>query len=204
MATFVSVELNERTIYRLMVGSIVPRPIAWVTSESPAGLVNLAPFSFFNGVATDPPTVMISIGLRAGEKKDTLRNIESTGDFVVNMVTESLAHAMNISAADFLSHESEVPAAGVTLIEGTHVRCPRIREAPISMECRLDRILVVGRSRHSLVLGEVLAFHVEDALLRDGRIDPGRLPALGRLGGDLYCSVRTIIEMKRPHYVTKF
>lgn len=183
--------LDERKAYRLLTGSILPRPIAWVTSLDPAtGVINLAPFSFFTGCSVVPPMVCFAVERRKGAKKDTVRNIEATGEFVLNVVTEELGEAMVISAGDFPPEESEVAAAGLDLVPSSVVRPPRVAAAPVHMECRMFRILEVGSSPHSLVIGQVEVFHVADHLIDEaGRIDYNRLHPLGRLAGDFYCTI---------------
>ncbi|MBI1850215.1 MAG: flavin reductase family protein [Planctomycetes bacterium] len=193
--------LDERAAYRLLISVIVPRPIAFVTTVNDAGLVNLAPFSFFNGISGDPPLVSIAIGRRGRErtKKDTLRNIESTREFVVNVATEELAESVNLSSGDYPPEVSEVDLAKLTAVASDRVKPPRLRESPINLECRLVEIHELGAGPTSLVIGEVLRFHVRDEILSEGVVDPAKLRPIARLGGDFYCRVRDLFEMKRPH-----
>ncbi|MDO8674209.1 MAG: flavin reductase family protein, partial [Dehalococcoidia bacterium] len=130
-------EVTARECYKLLIGSIVPRPIAWVSTVGENGVFNVAPFSFFTSVCTYPPTVCFTAIRRAGEKKDTVRNIEFTGDFVVNLVTEELAEAMNISCGDYPPEVDEFQVAKLTAVPGDKVRSPRVAESPISLECKL-------------------------------------------------------------------
>lgn len=182
--------------YSLITSLVVPRPIAWITSLSPAGVPNLAPFSYFNVVGSEPPTVVVSFGQRStGEAKDTARNIQDTGAFVVNLVTEELLDAMNLSAADFPAEESEVSAAGLALAPGVRVDVPRLAAAQASLECRLHQVLPVGANQ--LVIAEVVLVHVADALL-----DPqGRVvdfAPIGRLGSPaLYCRTGDRFDLPR-------
>ncbi|HJV25944.1 MAG TPA: flavin reductase family protein [Aromatoleum sp.] len=172
--------------YKLLTNVVVPRPIAWVTSVNAAGTVNLAPFSFFNAVASNPPYVMISVGSNdAGQLKDTAVNIEATGEFVVNMVTEDLFAAMNISAADFPPDQSELAAAGLTAAPSVHIQVPRVAEAQVSLECRLHSTIPLGTNK--VYVGEVVMFHLADHLVGPRLHIEGFAP-LGRLGSpSVYC-----------------
>ena len=194
-------------VYKLLIGCIVPRPIAWVSTASADGAHNLAPFSFFMGVCNDPPTLPFSVGPRADGAapagaglKDTVRNLEATGDFVVNVVDDALAERMNLTSGDYPPEVDEFVLAGLTAVPSTKVRAPRVREAPINLECRVAQILRVGRGPHSLVLGEILYFHFRDDLYDPGtgRIDMRRLKPVGRLAGEMYTHVHDLFEMKRP------
>ncbi len=197
-------ELDPRTLtpgekYRLLVTTIVPRPIAFVSTISLRGTPNAAPFSFYMGVASDPPLLAISVGSRSGEPKDTARNIEASRDFVVNVVDETIAHQMVTASGDFPGEVSEFGPAGLTPVASRHVRSPRVSEAPINMECRL--VQLVPLTGVSLVIGEVIYVHLRDDLLVNGAVDVLRLQPVGRLGGTLYCRVREIFEMLRPRVV---
>jgi flavin reductase (DIM6/NTAB) family NADH-FMN oxidoreductase RutF len=195
-------------VYKLLIGCIVPRPIAWVSTVSADGVHNLAPFSFFMGVCNDPPTLAFSVGPRGGEAgtgvtgmKDTARNIEATGEFVVNVVDDTLAEQMNLTSGDYPPEVDEFATAGLTATPSIKVRPPRILEAPISMECRMSQVLRIGRGPHSLVLGEILHFHLRDDVYdrATGRIDMQCLKPVGRLAGHLYTHVHDLFEMKRPN-----
>lgn len=194
-------------VYKLLIGCIVPRPIAWVSTVGADGIPNVAPFSFFMGVCNDPPTLAFSVGPRSGGpgagaavQKDTVRNLEATGDFVVNVVDDALAVRMNLTSGEYPPEVDEFVLAGLTAEPSAKVRAPRVREAPISMECRVAQILPVGRGPHSLVLGEILYFHLRDDLYdcATGRVDIQRLKPVGRLAGELYTHVGDLFEMKRP------
>lgn len=187
-----------QVIYKLLIGCVVPRPIAWVSTVSAGGVYNVAPFSFFMAVCNDPPTLAFSSGRRAGNKKDTVHNLEVSGDFVVNIVDDALAEQMNLTSGEYPPDVDEFQLVGLTPEVGVRVRAPRVVEAPISMECRLTQVLPVGRGPHSLVLGEVVYFHVRDHLYDDGRIDLHALHPVGRLAGQMYTHVHDIFEMKRP------
>jgi flavin reductase (DIM6/NTAB) family NADH-FMN oxidoreductase RutF len=189
-------------VYKLMVGVIVPRPIAFVSSLSAAGIRNLAPFSFFTGISANPPAVCFSPMIRAsdGQKKDTLRNIEETREFVINVVSEDFAEKMNICSAEFPPEVDEFEASGLTPIASDLVRPPRVGESRAAMECRLLQIVNVSPKPlgGSLVIGEVLRFHVADGLFDDFRIDPDRLRAIGRMGGPSYARTTDRFAMERP------
>jgi len=188
--------------YRLLSDAVVPRPIALVSTVGPEGVYNVAPFSYFNAVSSSPPTVAVSVSRRQGELKDTLRNIEYSGDFVVNIVDDDLAEKMNATSADFPPEISEFQVVGLTPVAGDIISAPRVREAPISLECKLVQVVEIGQGlrRSALAIGEVLMFHIRDGLYQDGRIDPEQLKAVGRLGGNLYCRTSQIFEMERPVY----
>jgi flavin reductase (DIM6/NTAB) family NADH-FMN oxidoreductase RutF len=198
---FYPVEMTRWSRHELLVALINPRPIAWVTTVGEDGTLNAAPFSFFMPVGMEPPALAFSLlSRRGGQKKDTLRNIESTGDFVVNVVTRELAERMNITGFDFPPGISELARAGLTPIPSEKVKPPRIAESPASLECRLDRIVQVGEEGKgaSIVIGQVLVAHVPDELCREGEVDFPRLRLLSRLGGEYYCYPQDIFPMERP------
>lgn len=190
--------LDSWASHDLLKGCVSPRPIAWISTLSRDGVANAAPYSCFTFVATVPPMVCFSVELLNGQKKDTLRNVEHTGDFVVNLVSEELAAAMNASAESFPPEISEILHVGLTPALSERVRAPRIAECPASLECQVTQIIEVGRSRHSLVIGEVLLVHVRDDLYRDGTIDVARLRPVGRLAGNEYCRLGELFELERP------
>ena len=191
---------SHRECYQLLTGMILPRPIAWVSTVGEDGTFNLAPFSFFTGITSKPPLICISIGPRRGEKKDTLKNIEFAGDFVINIVNESLAQKMNQTSADYPSNVSEFVETRLTPLSSDKVKSPRLAESPINMECKLRQILTFGEQNQgsNLIIGEVVRAHVQDALLKDAAIDAAGLGAIGRLSGNQYCHVKDIFEIKRP------
>jgi flavin reductase (DIM6/NTAB) family NADH-FMN oxidoreductase RutF len=178
--------LGPQDTYKLLVATVVPRPIAWVTTLDRHGVRNAAPFSFFNAVSGHPPVVCIGIGGRSpGDAKDTGNNIRTTGQFVVNLVSEETAAAMNVTAIDFGPDVDELTEAGLTTIPSTKVRPPRIAESPVSMECERLVLVDVGDDR-TVVLGRVLAMHVRDDCVIDPAkcyIDTPKLGLLGRLHG---------------------
>ncbi len=188
--------------YKLLIGSVVPRPIAFVSTVAEDGTLNLAPFSFFIGLCSDPPTVGVSVGQRKGNRKDTWSNAEYTGDFVVNVVTEEIAERMNLTAAEHGPEVDEFRESGLTPAPSLKVRSPRVAESPINMECRLKQVVDLGRNaQYGFLIGEVVQWRVRDDLLRNGRIDAALLRPIGRLGGDLYTRSREIFEMIRPRYL---
>ncbi|MHC4223358.1 MAG: flavin reductase [Planctomycetota bacterium] len=186
---------NAVELYRLMISVIVPRPIAWVSTRGPDGALNAAPFSYFQALSSKPPTVMVSIGRkRGGESKDTLRNIEETGEFVVNIVSEESGERMVRTSEAYDYGVSEFEKVGLEAAPSEIVKPPRIAESAVSMECRLDRVLEVGTS--GVVLGQVVLFHLRDDVLgEDGNVDPARLRPLGRLGGSNYAPLREVLSI---------
>jgi flavin reductase (DIM6/NTAB) family NADH-FMN oxidoreductase RutF len=189
-------------VYHLLVGIVTPRPIAWVTTVDLEGRVNLAPFSFFNAFGASPPVVVFSPTLRRdGTKKDTLRNVEATGEFVLNAAVERLAEQINLSSKELPYGDSEVDLTGLHLLPSTKVKPPRLAEAPVHMEGKVLQIVPIGKGAiaANLVIGEIVAMHIEDAVLDgQGRIDPRKLRTIARLGGDWYCRTSDLFEMKRP------
>lgn len=192
--------LSATEMYKLLTGMVVPRPIAWISTVGENGVYNLAPFSYFSGICSKPPTICVSIARRNGDKKDTVRNVEWAGDFVVNVVAEALVDKMNQTSADYPPEVSEFDVAGLTPIPGDRVKSPRVGEAPISVECRLVQILEFGdpSNRTSLIIGEIVQVHIAEGVIRDGKIDFARLRAVGRLAGDLYCRTGDVFSLKRP------
>jgi flavin reductase (DIM6/NTAB) family NADH-FMN oxidoreductase RutF len=194
-------EHAAREIYALMISAIVPRPIALTSTTDGAGRYNLAPFSYFMGVSSVPPILAISsVQRRGGQKKDTLRNIEATGEFVVNIVTEAMAEAMNVTSTDFPHGYDEFTSSGLTPLPSERVAAPRVAESPIQMECRLERIIEVGRQPAYLILGEVVLFHLSQEVLTDGRVDVAKLKPVARLGGSDYAHVRDVFSLARPTF----
>ena len=185
--------------YKLLTNLVVPRPIAWVTSQSQSGVVNLAPFSFFNAVGSDPLYVIISIGRRDdGELKDTANNIEFSREFVVNLVTEELFDAMNISAADFPAEQSELEAAHLHTAPSVHIKTPRIAQAQASLECKLFSAQPLGAN--TLFIGEVVMFHVADHLIGP-RLHVNNFAPIGRLGSpSVYCRTTDRFDIARISY----
>jgi flavin reductase (DIM6/NTAB) family NADH-FMN oxidoreductase RutF len=190
--------LSARELSRLVISCVIPRPIALVTSVSEEGIVNAAPFSYFNAVSSAPPILMISVDRKNGERKDTSRNILHSKEFVVHIVNEQIGEKMNITSSNVPRNQSEVVLAGLTLTKSAKISTPRIVESPIHMECRLLHHVELGVSPTDVLFGEVVAFHIQDEIYVDGRADPALLKAVGRLGGMKYCKTRDIFEMMRP------
>jgi flavin reductase (DIM6/NTAB) family NADH-FMN oxidoreductase RutF len=194
--------LEPRDAYAWMVATIMPRPIAWVSTISGGGRTNLAPFSFFQGVTANPPTLMfVPVNTRDGTKKDTLRNIEAVPEFVVNLVPFALAEQMNATAATLPPEESEFERFGIAPAPSERIRPPRVAAAPVAFECLLDRIVQLGEGplAANVVFGRILLAHVgESALGERGLPDPGKLDLIGRLGGEAYTRTRERFDLKRP------
>ena len=170
--------------YKLLTGSVIPRPIALVSTLGPAG-PNAAPFSFFNAVANDPPTLVFSAGPRDGADKDTLANIRALPEFVVHIVAAGLAERMNICATAFARGTDEIAEAGFHTAPSLKVRPPRIVDCPVQLECRLVEMLPVGRLPYHLVIGEIVMFHYHRGLVDERcHVDAGKLDPLARLAGN--------------------
>jgi flavin reductase (DIM6/NTAB) family NADH-FMN oxidoreductase RutF len=198
-------ERTSRQLYKLMVSAVVPRPIAWVSTRSAAGVINVAPFSYFQVVGSRPPMVSICIGPRKwdGEvvDKDTLRNIEETGELVVNIATVDAVEAVNASSAEYPPEVSERDALRLETIPSDLVAPPRLAASPIHFECRRERVLRLGQApQTAMVIGEVVRFHIADALwdAEADAIDPGRLRPLARLGGSLFAELGELLSHPRP------
>jgi flavin reductase (DIM6/NTAB) family NADH-FMN oxidoreductase RutF len=194
--------LSTRNAYQWMTSTILPRPIAWVSTIAPDGRTNLAPFSFFQGVTANPPTLMfVPVNNRDGAKKDTIRNIELIPEFVVNLVPHALAAVMNDTAALLPYGESEFSRFGVTPAPSTRVRPPRVAETPVAYECVLDRIVHIGEGSlaANVVFGRILAGHVRDDVIGPGGLpDSAKLDLVGRLGGEDYATTRETFNLVRP------
>ncbi len=196
--------LPWKSLYKLMIGSIVPRAIGWVSTVDAAGQPNLAPFSFFTAAGANPPHVLFCPMIRAtdGQAKDTLHNVRASGEFVVNIVTETLAAQMNITSTEFPAEVNEFAAAGLTPVPSVVVRPPRVAESPIHYECRLSQIVDLGQEAGgaSVVIGQVVHMHVDDALLIGGdKIDIAQLQPIGRLAGNSYSRVApAMFDLVRP------
>jgi flavin reductase (DIM6/NTAB) family NADH-FMN oxidoreductase RutF len=191
--------LSARDAHDLLTSAIIPRPIAWVSSVSAQGHINLAPFSFFSGITWCPATLVFSVVNRPdGSRKDTICNIEETKNFVVNMVSQDLAARMVETSATFPHGINEAQKAGVPLAQSTVVVTPRVKEARVAFECALDRIVTVGNGAYAgnLVLGTILLVHIKDEVLEAGKIvDPIRFDVIGRLSGTRYCRTRSVFEI---------
>ena len=191
------------SIYKLLIGSVLPRPIGWISTVNPQGQANLAPFSFFNVVGANPPHLMFAPMLRSrdGQPKDSLRNVRATGEFVANIANEPLVQAMNISSTEFPPEVNEFEAAGLTPAPALRVKPPRVAESPIQFECRLRQIVDLGDQpgAGSLVIGQIVYIHVRsDLLIGEDKINLARLQPVGRLAGNSYCRVTDTFDIARP------
>ncbi len=188
--------LDTATAYRLVVGCVAPRPVAWITSIDEHGRVNAAPFSSYNYVATSPPMLAVNIAARAtgGTTKDTARNIARSREFVVNVATEHNMELMHRSAQEFAPDVSEIEELGIPLLASRHVKPPRIAISPVQMECRLDQVIVLGRGINTLYIAEIVAFHLSDEVYDGTRVDTARMRPIARLGGPFYAGLGEIFH----------
>ncbi|MEZ5935625.1 MAG: flavin reductase family protein [Alphaproteobacteria bacterium] len=189
--------MAPRDCYKLLIGSVVPRPIAWVTSVSPDGVVNAAPYSFFNCLSSDPPILALGVENKPSQAfKDTAWNIRTTEQFTVNIVGDANMAAMNITATPFPPDIDELAIAGLTAVPGTSVVSPRIAEAPVSFECHRHTTIEVGKSRE-IILGRVLTAFIREDIVDPVRhhVDPRGLDAVGRMGGDGYARTRDYFDL---------
>jgi flavin reductase (DIM6/NTAB) family NADH-FMN oxidoreductase RutF len=201
-------DLSHSELYSIVLNSVAPRPIAWVSTVSPSGQLNLAPFSFFNCVCVDPPLLAFAPGLRQpkrtgashGEAKDTLRNVRETKEFVVNIVTYDLREQMNLTSGEYDPSVNELELAKLTPQASKVVRPPRVAESPVSFECRLHQILdfSTAPTSGSLVIGQIVSIHINDAHLKDGKLDRNSLDLIGRMGGIQYTRTTQRFEIVRP------
>ena len=193
---------SQKDIYKILTGSVIPRPIGWVSSISESGIYNLAPFSFFNAVGEDPPHVMFST-VRTGDKnKDTLNNVLATKQFVVNMATEDLVEAMNTTSAELPPDGDEFAYAGLTPAPSVIVKAPRVLESPINFECELvHHYSLEGHTNGgaTIMIGRIVMFHVDDSVLMPGfKINPDTYRPVARLAGANYAKLGEIFSLKRP------
>jgi len=188
-------EIERREVYRLLTGSVVPRPIGWASTVDGQGRTNLAPFSFFTVVCVVPPMISLTIARNPdGSEKHTLKNIKETGDFCFNVVTEPVWQEMVDSANAIPEGESEFDATGLTPIPAVKVKSPRVEEVPIHFECTLHQVIELGPHNHPLVIGEVVYFHVDPDCMSGKYIDMEKLQPIGRLNGFFYSTLGEIFE----------
>ncbi|HEY6446485.1 MAG TPA: flavin reductase family protein [Acidobacteriaceae bacterium] len=189
-------------LYKLMIGVIVPRPIAFVSSLDEHGVRNLAPFSYFTGCSTNPPVVCFVAAVRPGPRpqKDTLHNVVATQEFVVNIVSEEFADRMNATSAEVPPDVDEFALAGLTPLPSELVRPPRVAESHVHMECRLRQVIAISDrpGGGNLILGDVVRFHIDPAIVDNFKVDPDKLGAIGRMGGPTYVRTRDRFDMQRP------
>ncbi len=190
-------QAERRQVYRMLVGSVVPRPIGWASTVDLNGRANLAPFSFFTVVCVVPPMISLTIARNPdGSEKHTLKNVRQTGEFCFNIVTEPVWKEMVDSANGFPEGDSEFDKTGLTPIPCVKIRPPRVAEVPIHFECKLHQVIELGPNRHPLVIGEVVFMHVDPACMTNGYIDMRKLNPVGRLNGFFYSTLGEILERK--------
>lgn len=187
--------LDVKESHKILTSIIIPRPIAWVTTLNENGSVNAAPFSFFMGVSTKPPRLAISVSAKGGEIKDTSRNIIKNSEFVVNMVTNANVEAMNSTAGLYDYGVEELKIAGLSTSESEKIAPPCIKESPVSMECKLEKVVEIGDKNHFLFIGEVVLFHINDDMFENGAVVSQKIHAVGRLEGSFYSHVSDIFEL---------
>jgi len=195
--------LDPETAYRLITGVVVPRPIAWVTSLSATGVLNLAPFSAFMFVAPKPPMLAISVGRKGNIYKDTAQNILNNEEYVVHIADSSLMNAVHESSTEHPPEVSEVDELGLATLPGERIKVPRLAAAPIAMECRFRQCLEFGETRSRLIIGEVLVFHIRDGLLNNGKIETEALDPIARIAGPRYAKLGEIVTLKSVFQTSK-
>lgn len=190
---------TDKENHKLLIGSIIPRPIAFVTSTAENGTVNGAPFSYFNVVSSNPPMISISVQRIKGTAKDTARNIKENQEFVVHIVDEQNVNKINETAATLPPDESEIEKADLTRTESESVSVPGIKEAKVRLECTLERSIELGENNVTdLIIGKVVRYHIDEEIYDAGRIDPNALAAVSRLAGSNYSKNGDIFSMERP------
>jgi len=192
---------TERENYKFLIGSIIPRPIAFVTTISKDGVLNGAPFSYFNIVSSNPPMISLSIQRLSGKQKDTARNIIESKQFVVHIVDEENVEKINKTAASLAPEQSEIELANLTPVESVKISVPGVKEAKIRMECSLEHSLELGSldtTGCDFIIGKVVQFHIKNEIYENGRIDPRGLAAVSRLAGNNYAKIGEVFEIERP------
>lgn len=192
---------TERDNYKLLIGSIIPRPIAFVTSLSLDGVLNAAPFSYFNVVSSRPPMISLAVQRANGVPKHTAANIAKNKQFVVHIVDQENVEQVNATAANLPPEVSELDVTHFTLAESKVISVPGIKEAKVRMECVLEQVIELGEEDHiqtDLIIGKVVQFHIEDSIYKDGKIDPDQLGAVSRLAGNNYAKIGDIFTIERP------
>jgi|SRR5690606_4420001 len=192
-------DLSSSQAYKLLTGVVVPRPIAWISTRSTGGVVNVAPFSSYNYVADTPPMLAVNIGLHDdGCLKDTARNIRDTGEFVVNVTTRAALDVMNASSARYGADTSEAEQLGIELLSSQVISAPRVASSPVHMECRLSQIVPLGAGVNTLYIGEIVMFHLAKDVYDGRHVNSVAIDPLARLGGPFYASLGEIFKRKRP------
>ncbi|UCG20557.1 MAG: flavin reductase family protein [Deltaproteobacteria bacterium] len=192
---------SSQDIYKILIGTVLPRPIAWVSTVDLSGNLNLAPFSFFTVASVNPPILCFSPLLKENSiEKDTLANINQTGEFVVNIVSYGLAQAMNRTSGPYPSKVNEFDVAGVTPRQSAFVKPPCVADSLVNFECKLQQIIPLGSEpmAGNLILGKVCNIHLHPDIVRNGEVESESLDAIGRLGGNMYSTIRDCFEMERP------
>ncbi len=190
------VERSDR--YKLLTGLVVPRPIGWIGTKGHDGILNLAPFSFFNLVSASPPTVIFSGGRHADRQKDSVVHASESAEFTVNIVSESVAEAMSLTSGSYGAEVDEFEIAGLTPIMGSLVDAPLVAESPANLECRTVEVVTIGNGASQLVIGEVVAVHVNESALDGTRVLFDQIAAIGRMAGSSYVTTRDVFEVVRP------
>lgn len=188
---------SERDNYKLLIGSIIPRPIALVTSMSSEGVLNIAPFSYFNIVSSNPPMISLAIQRVQGEPKDTARNILEAQQFVIHIVDEDQVEQANRTAARLPKEQSELALTHFTSVESKIIAVPGLKESKVRMECQLEQAILLSGNT-DLIIGKVVQFHIDDDIYQDGKIDPIKLGAVSRLAGNNYAKIGEIFTLERP------
>ncbi|MDQ0859514.1 flavin reductase family protein [Bacillus sp. V2I10] len=192
---------TERENYKFLIGSIIPRPIAFITTMSKDGILNGAPFSYFNIVSSNPPMISLAIQRSEGSQKDTARNIIDLKEFVIHIVDEQNVEKVNKTAANLPPDQSEIELGKLSPIESVKISVPGVREAKIRMECSLEHYLELGGLDSpgcDLIIGKVVQFHIENNIYENGRIDPIGLAAVSRMAGQNYAKIGEIFTIERP------
>ena len=194
--------MSERENYKFLIGSIIPRPIAFVTTQSEAGVVNAAPFSYFNIVSANPPMISVSVQRRNGMMKDTARNVVNRKEFVVHIVDQAIIRDVNETAAELEMDESEISRTKLTLVSSDKITVPAVKEAKIRFECILEQVVQLGDTEGQiscdLIIGKIVCYHIEQSLYHNGRIDAQALLPVARLAGNTYSLLGDNFDLKRP------
>ena len=197
-AYFDLAEAESRDRYKLLSGLVVPRPIGWIGTRRPDGTYNLAPFSFFNVVSSNPPVVLFSGGRHTDRPKDTTTLAVETGEFSVNIVSESVVQAMAVTSGSYSAEDDEFEIAGLTPVPGVKTGAPLVAESPANLECTVRQMIELGENTR-LIIGDVVAIHVDERVLDGTRIDNDALQAVGRMAGATYIDTRARFEGSRPN-----
>lgn len=195
--------LTPEATYRLLSGLVVPRPIAWISTLSPAGVVNLAPFSCFTFVSNKPPMLGVNVGRKAGRRKDTGAHIHSRGEYVVHIGDSSQLNAIHESSEEHPEDVSEADLLGLATVPSETVAVPRLRDAPVAMECRLSQVIPFGETGAEFIVGEVTRFHLRDGLMHDGKVETLALDPVCRIGGPNYATLGRIVTLRRMQQTAK-